>query len=64
MAQITVTFDKPENAPGVCDALQDFLLEVESWIEDCEGEFDRQDDLAVNTELKELLERLIGNLQE
>ena len=63
MAQITVTFDKPENAPGVCDVLHSYLEEVAEWIELAELE-ERDDDVEVNKELYELIERLIGNLQE
>ncbi len=62
MTQITVTFDKPKNAPGVCDALHTFKQDVEMWHDDA-LEDGREDCAEVWQDLSELLERLIGNLQ-
>lgn len=61
MAQITVTFDRPENPPAVCDALNSYLEEVAEWIELAELE-KRDDDVEVNRDLYALIERLVGNL--
>ena len=59
MAQITVTFDKPENAPGVCDELRSYLGRIENAVADGRG--GNADALR---ELYEIIDRLIGNLQE
>ena len=61
MAQITVTFDRPEDPPGICDALHSYLEEVAEWIELAELE-GRDDDVKINQELYALIERLVGNL--
>ena len=63
MAQITVTFDKPENAPGICDELNSYLERLEEWEENARADA-RDEDAETLRELRELVDRLIGNLQE